>query len=526
MAAAAETQEQYAHSLSTLRQLGHLSLVHSVEPPERAASQELAFSDFETAVAEMLKTDAEFRDRLDIERIAPHAIVGGTVVNDRGEAMVDVVRNGAKVARRLEETNPAYGAQAIRDECDIRIAGRADELKPGQTLIGLSMTPVEELEKYPEVYEMLGYKKELVYLQAYTKVDEHNLVALSFSVDAADENTWRDHLATFGINIPDGASTNTWLEHAEIFSRDAEEAKALVHEIRDGYYEKIGQTKARYSVSEYITAHRETIKQFFDTYYGELSVAAITHKNNDTLKAFATALLKTDTSKLKSEVRQQLIRMANANAITDDMIRAADSLVRYAATEELRKGLPDLVARQGATAGLSRSALIPTTAMDPAQIHEMMASNVQRGVQAGRSYSGCAGNIELSNQPGTLVDGTSLPLPEGSSPQEAYGGRESSEGVGKISVGLCVVPNCPTSPRKVLVGGCGVCLGRCQKLFDVGVDPTKMFTQQLLKLLKPVTEKTAEVIDVAERRVTKVEEQSEPHQEETPEKAPALAAVA
>jgi hypothetical protein len=46
--------------------------------------------------------------------------------------------------------------------------------------------------------------------------------------------------------------------------------------------------------------------------------------------------------------------------------------------------------------------------------------------------------------------------------------------VGKISRGKCVVESCPTRPGEVKVGGCGVCLERCQKLFDKGKDPTKM----------------------------------------------------
>ncbi len=48
--------------------------------------------------------------------------------------------------------------------------------------------------------------------------------------------------------------------------------------------------------------------------------------------------------------------------------------------------------------------------------------------------------------------------------------------VGKISRARCKVETCPTRPNEVKVGGCGVCLGRCQELFDQGKDPTKMGT--------------------------------------------------
>jgi hypothetical protein len=55
---------------------------------------------------------------------------------------------------------------------------------------------------------------------------------------------------------------------------------------------------------------------------------------------------------------------------------------------------------------------------------------------------------------------------------EQFDDEESK--IGEVSIGKCVVESCPTRPGTVKVGGCGVCLERCQKLFDQGKDPTKM----------------------------------------------------
>lgn len=55
---------------------------------------------------------------------------------------------------------------------------------------------------------------------------------------------------------------------------------------------------------------------------------------------------------------------------------------------------------------------------------------------------------------------------------------DSEKKIGKIRKGKCVVDSCPTRPKEVTVGGCGVCLGRCQKMFDRGKDPTKNWTTQ------------------------------------------------
>lgn len=54
----------------------------------------------------------------------------------------------------------------------------------------------------------------------------------------------------------------------------------------------------------------------------------------------------------------------------------------------------------------------------------------------------------------------------------------------KKKQGLCVVKACPTRPKKVKVGPCGVCMDRCQKIFDRGGDPTKMGRHNKLDLRK------------------------------------------
>ena len=45
--------------------------------------------------------------------------------------------------------------------------------------------------------------------------------------------------------------------------------------------------------------------------------------------------------------------------------------------------------------------------------------------------------------------------------------------IGKKKWGRCVVDVCPNHSRQVEVGGCGVCLDRCQPMFDKGEDPSR-----------------------------------------------------
>ncbi|HZL08083.1 MAG TPA: hypothetical protein VFC50_02725 [Candidatus Dormibacteraeota bacterium] len=82
---------------------------------------------------------------------------------------------------------------------------------------------------------------------------------------------------------------------------------------------------------------------------------------------------------------------------------------------------------------------------------------------------GCAGDNDTKfNSDGIQINAI------GSSIVESLSDLEKR--VGKISRARCKVETCPTRPNEVKVGGCGVCLGRCQELFDRGKDPTKMGT--------------------------------------------------
>ncbi len=48
----------------------------------------------------------------------------------------------------------------------------------------------------------------------------------------------------------------------------------------------------------------------------------------------------------------------------------------------------------------------------------------------------------------------------------------------KTKKGTCVVRNCPTRPNRVRVGPCGVCMERCQKIYDEGKDPSRTSGRQ------------------------------------------------
>lgn len=421
-----QTREVYAHSLSTIRRLGYLALNGQPESQEVQLAAELAFADFSTAVTEMLKTDEKFRSYVDIDNKRSHDVTDGKICAADGQPMVEILKTGARSSKEAARINPVLTAQSIRDECDVEIAERADALEPGMTIWGISMEPKEELKRFEGAYTALGYKKGLVYIQTYSKVDNNTLVAASYSVDLSNEERWRKILASHNVHIPDGESTNTWLKFGAEQKLDAHEAEEFARGLRKEYYESIGETKERNSVSSYVAVNTEFVRQLFDVYYLPLAEAVHTGQNNDTLRSFAKSLLNKNIEDLKPEIRQQLIRIGNSSKFDDEAGRILDSVIRYAVVEELRKGLSQRP--ESKPHALFRESHA-SQALTEQQVHNLLASNVQVGIEAQRSYGGCPGNIDLRKGIGsTSLFKDLLNLSENFlNPQDMFGGKDCVE---------------------------------------------------------------------------------------------------
>jgi len=472
-------QEKYAHSLYTLRQWGgSLLLENEVQLGGDQGFRELSFGDYVSALREMVRTDSELSERLDIDDKRGHRIIDGQACDANGTPMASVIANGRAAAEAEASLHPEFQAQAIRDAGDEIVAQKADALKPGQAFFTLSMEPKEELINHRETYRgLLGYRDGLSYLQYYAKVDEDTMIAGSYSVDMSDETAWRQLFADMGAEVPPDADPNTFIRHG--FERKATpaEAERLVEDIRGDYYERRGATQQRYSVSEYLEKHDDVVRTFFDTYYSALAKAVCSGKNNEIMQNFAQTTLGARIEKLKPEIQQNLARVADGEAFNDEMAKTMDSILRYAVVEELRKGLKSYVGLEQPDDNLVwRGPLNQNQTVQDADVlyrmNNLLANNVSSGVSAGRSYGGCPGQIELSALDDETITGRK-------DPQSAYGGYNSGGGLSnrekwKTSKDKCVVTTCPTRPGEVEVGPCGVCMNRCQKLYDVGKDPTKM----------------------------------------------------
>lgn len=419
-AEALPVKEEYAESLYDLRQWGALACQQSATV-EYQNQKELVFDNFMYAVAEMAATDKDYREVLDVDPRKSHRIVDGKACASNGESMVAITARGEAKARFVAASNEAMEFQVVRDVGDRINAERVDELPVGWTRLVPSMDPKEALRDHRDQAEKLGYKDGLMYWQRYTHSDEKTLDTGSHSVDMSDLSLWRDVIRDFfDMEIPQNVSADEWIRHGIEIECTAEEAEIIVRDMRREYYKRVGAGGQRHSVSEYLEQHSHVAEEIFNAYYPALADAVDNGKNNSIMSGLAGQILQTDAIyDLEPEVRRQLVTITNSQDFDSEAGRTMNSIIRYMTVEELRKGLPRFisgVAEYWQPTGLEEI-VDETGEIPPEALNQLMVTNLQCGVKAGRSYGGCAGQVKLSIGPEDEPD----------NPQDTYGGKDCPE---------------------------------------------------------------------------------------------------
>jgi hypothetical protein len=404
-------QEEYAASLSTLRRLGSVANRGVFE----TAEHQLAFDDFQTSLEEMLKTDPEFRQSLDVDSKRTFASLHGQVVSADGTPMVRVIERGMQSSFRAAQTDSRMWAQYARDQADLANAQKVDMLSAGESLVALSMDPKNELRSDPKFWRNKGYREGIAYVQWYSKQFDGSVVAGSLSVDLSDEASWRQLFARHGHVVPADITPNEWLQKSLLLQASPEVTEQFIKQLRGDYYKIRGVSAQRLSVSQYVGERAQLLRQQFEMYYPALATAIHSGQTNSTIKNFAQSLL-AHAQNLEPGKRQQLVRLVNTTTFSEADGRLMDGALRYAVVEDLRRGLGNLIAGRSAEAPTyTHSAAVPDY-LYYEMMNQRLANNVQAGATAGRSYGGCAGQFNAG------AEASASELGKADS-QSAYGGR-------------------------------------------------------------------------------------------------------
>ncbi len=465
------SNETYAHSTRLLRAAGRLMLEQTVETPELAGLLARLRLEYESALGEMLNTDTEFRDRLEINREDEYDLIDGRLVTADGKTFVDdLIRTGAQASRERAETDPRMEIQALRDETDVSVIDAVQALEPGEGMFALSMDPKESFAIDPDYWEglgMVGYREGLAFFQWAYRTSEGKTTLATYSVDESDLAIWREILAEHDISIPEDASTSTWhAHHAKRTDGTKADLRAEIIAMRQAFYKRRGSTTKRHSVDDYMRLNQETIDTGFDAFYGPLAMSSASKRKHPAIHELVTSLLQHPES-LKNaqlfdpDVVKKLTHIRWSEHFDDDATRLIEHCILYGVVERLRTGLKDLVSGRHAVVENFVTApsgpVAPGHAwIDTGQAARALAGNIITGTRAGRTYGGCMARMALGRAAaGSDSDGAISDRGE-SSPKDGSNG-DGTEDAGGEDESLPPEMRCPecgvTSDTEDIVKG-------------------------------------------------------------------------
>lgn len=438
MAEVDNQKHEYTYSKRALAKWGGSRAVEkAVNLEVTEAYENLAYDDYESSLREMLRTDRDHHDKLDIDDIGrKHKVIGGKVRSRDGTPMVDVTQNGVEAAAELAEKYPDFKPLVVRDKGDKIVAEGVDQLRPGETLEAVSWYPKQQLQDpaLKKLFTDKGYRDGIIFIQTYSRTSEDEVVSSYYSVDVKDEAKMLALLKQRGFDIPTGTDYNEFIRHYAVNNLTPEKTYTQIRKLRNDYYQSAGMTHQRYSITEYIDRNESVIKGFFNQYYPALADAAYSGINNETMQRFASTIMAMDIEKLKPEIKRTLIKVAHSQKFDNEAVKVMDSLIRYAVVEELRKNLKSYVSpslRQGHVIynptlswGNQLNSSATAHGYHANYGDQLLAQNLSAGVRASRSYGGCPGINIIEDDNNSLtgdVNGFSF-----STQQTSFGGRGKS----------------------------------------------------------------------------------------------------
>lgn len=398
--------EEYARSLRAIRALGEASLKGVVLETEQSLEQSEAYVDFVSAVEENLATDYEYGKQLYFNPMRSHRYINGHVVDRTGRRMVDLIEDGRKASFRASLRVPEMAIQAERDECDVSVAQSVDQLKVGEMYVVVLMDPKSALRRNEAYWHRRGYRDGMAVLQVYYRNSEDEVIAGAHCIKDSDFATMRAQFAKYDVIIPTDESENRYARHAIQKRASRQEAQSFGKNFVDSYNAARGNAKTMVSTTQIIRDNQSLVRAYFKNFVQPMSEAYVSGESNHNLQQLAVSMLTSGSSDYDPAEKRSLMRVANGLSPNDDNIRFFEEKIRYALVEELRKLIPHYLADPSVPVSVNQS-FRAVQYQDQITSSQHIAQNIHSGIQANRSYGGCASantttsNDSLADQLGT-----------------------------------------------------------------------------------------------------------------------------
>ncbi len=475
----APESETYGRSLSTIRRLGAFMIDRSLSEVILSPEAEQARVEFYTSVEEGFGTDMELGKGLEVRDFDRRPVIDGKVMaKDLKTPVSRMTEAGLICAEETAKKDRHFSPQLTRSQWDHHNAVIVDEMAQGKTeyntRIVISPFPEEAAARSGEEYwRRVGYVPHLKrgFVQLYHTTKNGEVLAGSLSFDGSNKQRLREVFSKHGVDIPDGEITDNWLRYAVTGTLTENEAKALAlgiaNQAADPKYRKTTNT---------IDVTREygpVMDQVFNESYVHVCESLVRGRQTEE----AAKLIDQFTNNAHSfngHYATALYKMrANKDKFTDDDAAVLHEMLVYSTIEMMRALHLNKGGLQSVNAQLAPEDL---QYIDPASFQSMLSGFGADGARNGRTYSACGLSISLGGDKDDVWG----------NPQKVFGGmlddqknEDSEDGENKKGWrwkrGVCRVDNCPTRPGQTEVGPCEVCRC-CQRWFDKGRDPTKLYT--------------------------------------------------
>ncbi len=417
-----QIQEQYGRSMSTLRELGLVAVVSTIDQVKTTPEYTLGLDDFTTAVEEHMMTDTEFGDLLHANRKREHEIVNAQTVTANGTPLVDVVSAGVEASLQAARKDVRMYSQVERDRNDLQLARAVDQLEVGEMCAALSKDPTELIHSDPEFWEgEMGYRKKMSVFQVYWKKTEDTLITHTLIIHNTDVEKMRVLFADYGKSIPADIKDSEWILNQILKNISSEEEfEAFIDQFRNSYELLSGQAPT-VSLTQFMNSGipKQLLSTYFDKYILPMSSSLSSGKKVSEIHDFVSDMYSIGTESLNPEDTHGLLRILNRSSFDIQDSRFLDEIIRFTAVEGIRKMLPqylkpDVVKIEPQT-GLYES----TGMVHERAFNQDVASNLRAGRAAERTYGGCS-SAGLSSREQENAVYSELDLNN----QDVYGGSD------------------------------------------------------------------------------------------------------